>query len=98
MKGSRQKAEKGTLKKVFVYLKPYWPFVLLSILFSAVTVALTLYVPVLIGRAIDGIIGPGQVDFAAILKYLSLIAGIVGLSAIAQWVLSASNHHITSMI
>ena len=98
MKGSRQKAEKGTLKKVFVYLKPYWPFVLLSILFSAVTVALTLYVPVLIGRAIDGIIGPGQVDFAGILPLLLRIGIIVAITALVQWLVNTINNRITYQV
>lgn len=98
MKGSRQKAEKGTLKKVFVYLKPYWPFVLLSILFSAVTVALTLYVPVLIGRAIDGIIGPDQVDFAGILPLLLRIGIIVAITALVQWLVNTINNRITYQV
>ena len=63
MSKKAQKAEKGTLKKVLAYLKPYRFLVLVSVLFSAVTVALTLYVPVLIGRAIDGIIGRGALPF-----------------------------------
>ena len=98
MKSSRKKAEKGTLKKVLVYLKPYWPLVLISILLSAVTVALTLYVPVLIGRAIDGIIGPGQVDFAGILPLLVRVGVIVAITALVQWLVNTINNRITYQV
>ena len=80
-----QKAEKGTLKKVLNYIKPYWALVALSILLSAAVVGLTLYVPVLIGRAIDRIIGPGQVDFAAVMALLVRIGVIVAATAGLQW-------------
>ena len=79
----KQKAQRGTLKKVLAYLKPYRMLVALSVLLSAVTVALTLYVPVLIGRAIDGIVGPGQVDFANVLSLLTRIGVIVGIIGLA---------------
>ena len=98
MKSSKKKAEKGTLKKVLVYLKPYWPLVLISVLFSAVTVALTLYVPVLIGRAIDGIIGPGQVDFAGILPLLVRVGVIVAITALVQWLVNSINNRITYQV
>ena len=98
MKSSRQKAEKGTLKKVLTYLKPYWPLVLISVLLSAVTVGLTLYVPVLIGRAIDGIVGPGQVDFAGILPLLTQIGVIVAVTALVQWLVNTINNRITYQV
>ena len=98
MSKARQKAEKGTLKKVLRYLKPYWALVLLSILLSAVTVALTLYVPVLIGRAIDGIVGPGQVDFANVLSLLTRIGVIVGITALVQWLVNSINNKITYQV
>ena len=53
MSRAKQKAQPGTMKKVLEYLRPYMGLVALSVLLAAVTVALTLYVPVLIGRAID---------------------------------------------
>ena len=64
MKG--QKAQKGTLKKVLRYIRPYWALVGLSFLLAAVTVAASLYLPILTGDAVDLILGPGQVDFAGI--------------------------------
>ena len=98
MSKPKQKAERGTLKKVLAYLKPYWGLVALSVLLSAVTVALTLYVPVLIGRAIDRIIGPGQVDFAYILVMLARIGAIVAATAAVQWLVSTINNRITCQV
>ena len=98
MSKQKQKAEKGTLKKVLAYLKPYTGLVALSILLSAVTVALTLYVPVLIGRAIDLIIGPGQVDFSGILSLLIRVGLVVGATAAAQWLVSSINNRITYQV
>lgn len=98
MNSSKQKAEKGTMKKVLVYLKPYWTLVLVSVLLSAITVALTLYVPVLIGRAIDGIIGPGQVDFVGILPLLVQVGLIVAITALVQWLVNSINNRITYQV
>ena len=68
MKG--QKAQKGTLGKVLRYIRPYWALVALSIFLAAVTVASSLYIPILTGDAVDLIVGPGQVDLAAIFRIL----------------------------
>ena len=94
----KQKAEKGTLKKVLNYLKPYWPLVILSILLSAAVVGLTLYVPVLIGRAIDHIVGPGQVDFAAVAALLIRVGVIVAATAGLQWLVNSINNKITYQV
>ena len=93
-----QKAERGTLKKVLMYLKPYWSLVALSILLSAVTVALTLYVPVLIGRAIDQIVGPGQVALDAIIGLLYKIGVIVAATGAVQWMINSINNKITFQV
>ena len=98
MSKPRQKAERGTLKKVLVYLRPYWPLVALSILLSAVTVALTLYVPVLIGRAIDQIVGPGQVALSSIVSLLYKIAVIVAATGAVQWMVNSINNKITFQV
>ncbi len=88
-------ANRGTLKKVLRYVKSYRLLLILSILCAAVTVALSLWVPILVGGAIDCIVGPGNVDFAGIAKIL-LTAGIaVGIGAILQWVMNFLNNRIT---
>ena len=98
MSKPKQRAERGTLKKVLVYLKPYWPLVALSILLSAVTVALTLYVPVLIGQAIDQIVGPGQVALTGIVSLLYKIGVIVAATGAVQWMVNSINNKITFQV
>ncbi|MBO7662686.1 MAG: ABC transporter ATP-binding protein [Clostridia bacterium] len=91
----KQKADKGTWLKVLRYLKPYWALILLSILLSAVTVALTLYVPVLLGRVVDQIIGPGRVSFRNVASLLVRIGVIVLITAAVQWIVNTINNRIT---
>ena len=98
MSKQREKAERGTVKKVLHLLRPYRVLVALSILCSAVIVALTLYVPVLIGRTIDLIIGPGQVDIPGILRLLLRIGWIVAVTATVQWVVNTINNRITYQV
>ena len=69
--------QKGTVSKVLKYIKKYRFLLVLSLVLAAASVALTLYVPVLIGDAIDYIIGENNVDFAAVTEYLIKIAVIV---------------------
>lgn len=86
---------KITIQKVLVKIKKYWLFILLSIVSAAVTVGSTLYVPILIGRAIDNIIKPGQVKFDSISKILIQIVIVIGITAISQWIMNVSNNKIT---
>lgn len=88
-------AQKGTLKKVLKYVKRHGFFMVLSILFAAITVALTLYTPILIGDAIDLIVGKGQVDFAGIAAILIKTGIIIGITALIQWLMNTINNRIT---
>ena len=85
----------STMKQIFRYVKKHTFFVILSILFAAVSVVLTLYVPVLIGEAVDLIIGPDKVDFAGITRILITIAVCIGLTGFAQWIMNVCNNRIT---
>ena len=93
--GGKNHAAPGTMKRVLSLLRPYSWLIVLSILFSAATVALTLYIPVLVGRAIDHILGPGQVDFDAVWKLLLTIALFAVLTALVQWLVSVINNRVT---
>ena len=86
---------KDTLKQMFQYVKKHSLFVALSVLFAAVSVALTLYVPILIGDAVDLIIEPGKVDFEEIGKILLAIGVCIGITGIAQWIMNICNNRIT---
>ncbi len=84
-----------TLSKVLGRIKKYRVYLILSIFLAAVTVAGTLYVPILVGDAIDCIIGAGEVDFAAIMSILIRIGIIVAATGILQWVMNVCNNKIT---
>ena len=91
----KKKADKGTLKKVLKYVKRHGFFMVLSILFAAATVALTLYTPILIGDAIDLIVGKGDVDFVQIGAILLKTGIIIGVTALLQWLMNTINNRIT---
>ena len=88
-------AQKDTFVKVLRYLKPYWFYLGLSLVFAAVSVALTLYVPKFTGRAIDHIIGAGKVDFPAVLAILKQIAVAIVFTGLAQWIMNICNNKMT---
>ncbi len=92
---SRIKAKKGTLKKVLHYVGRYKPHLAFSIILAAVSVAATLYIPVLAGRAIDNIIDERNVDFAALKPLLIGIGILAAVTALAQWIMNALNNKIT---
>lgn len=98
MSRNPKKLQRGTLRKILIRLRPHLPLLLLSVILSAASVALTLYVPVLIGRAIDCIVGPGQVDFAAIGRLLAEILLLVAVTALLQWVVSTIHNRITFQV
>lgn len=87
--------QKETLIKVLRYIRRYWVYLGLSILLAGLTVALTLYLPILTGQAVDLIVGQGLVDFAGIFRILRKMAVIIVLTAAAQWVMNACNNKIT---
>lgn len=86
---------KTIIKKVFGYIGKYKFILLLSIICAAVSSLLTLYVPILIGQAIDYIIGPGNVDFDSMAKLFVKIAVIVAVTALLQWLMNVFNNRIT---
>lgn len=90
-----KKKNKGTLKKVFSYIGKYKYFLILSMFFAAVTVGLTLYAPILVGKAIDCIIGKGNVDFVNMKSILIKVAIIVASTALIQWLMNVCNNKIT---
>ena len=92
------KNNKEIIKKVLDYIGKYKIFLLLSIILAAISVALTLYIPILTGNAVDCILGLGQVDFAGILVILKKMTVIILLTAIVQWLMNACNNKITYQV
>ena len=85
----------GTLRRVLRLLRPYRAYVAGSILLAAVFVAASLYVPVLVGNAIDCIVAPGQVDFAAVAACGATIAVVAAAAAVCQWAMQALNNRVS---
>lgn len=90
----KKKVNKGTLKKVLFYVGRYKAHLLFSILLAAASVAVSLYIPVLAGRAIDTVVGKGEVDFAALMPYLYKICVLAAAAAAAQWIMNTLNNRI----
>ena len=83
-----------TLKKVWKIIDAYRLLLLGSLVLAGASVALQLYVPILFGRAIDGILGPGQVDFAQVGRYTTQILLLVILSSLATWAMNLVNNKL----
>ena len=96
-KPSRQEVKRrlSTVRRVLRYLRRYWALMAISLALAALTVALTLYVPVLTGDAVDQIVGPGQVDFAEVARIALTIGICVGVTSLAQWIMSICNNRVT---
>lgn len=90
--------QKDTLEKVLRYIKKYWIYLALSIIAAGITVAFTLYLPILTGYAIDLILAKGLVDFPGILAILKKMAVVIIITAFAQWVMNVCNNKLTFQI
>lgn len=88
-------SQKGTVVKVLKRIKKYWLYLAISIVMAAVTVASTLYVPILVGRVVDNIIGPQNVLFDNILTILTQMGIVIAITAVSQWVMNICNNKIT---
>ena len=85
----------STLRKVLRYMKKYIPLLVISIILALVTVAMTLYFPILTGEAVDLIIEKGLVDFEGILCIFYTAIVVIGISAVAQWLMNICNNRMT---
>lgn len=87
--------KRNTMRRLLRYLKKYWLLLILSLLFATLTVAMTLYLPILIGQAVDLIVAPGQVEFSTIARLLLKMGILIGATALSQWIMNACNNRIT---
>lgn len=94
----KKQRQKAVLKELLPYLKPYMPYLILSLLFAAVSSVLALYVPILTGRAIDCIVTAGDVDFAGIFSVVRTMIVIVLATAVSQWLMNICNNRITYQV
>ena len=92
---SDKKSQGVILRKVLLRLRRYWVLMIGSLIMATVSVAMSLYIPILLGQAIDFIIGKGRVDFAAVSTKLIAVAICAGVSALGQWLMSLLNDRVT---
>ena len=90
----KQAGQKEIIKKVLEYIRPQWFRVMLSLLMAVISVALTLYLPVLTGRVVDHILGPGKVEFTEIFAILRTMLIAILVTAAAQWIMNIANNRI----
>lgn len=90
-----KKSQGVILRKVLLRLRRYWVLMIGSLIMATVSVAMSLYIPILLGQAIDFIIGKGRVDFAAVSTKLIAVAICAGVSALGQWLMSLLNDRVT---
>jgi len=95
---AKNKKQAGTLKKLMRYIRKYTWLIMASLLFAAISAILTLYVPILTGRAIDCIVTAGQVDFQGIFSIMKTMLIVVFVTAAAQWLMNVCNNRITYQI
>ena len=91
----KKQTQMETLRKVLHYMKRYIPLLVISILLATITVATTLYFPILTGQALDLIIEAGKVDFDGIVEILKIAVVVIGVNAIAQWIMNVCNNKMT---
>ena len=91
-------SQKETIIKVIHYIRKYWIYLVLSIMMAAVTVMLTLYLPILTGRVIDLVLDKGMVDFAGVFVILRRMAAVIAATAAAQWIMNVCNNKMTFRI
>ena len=84
-----------TIRKVLRRVRPYWGLLALSLILATVYVVMSLYIPICVGNAIDGIIGEGLVQFEWVLQSLMVAAVCGGVAGLAQWIMNQINNHVT---
>lgn len=92
---NKDPSRKQTLRSVLRYVGRYRGYLAVSLALCVVTVGATLYVPIVTGRVVDGLLGPGQVDFASLAPLLVQIGALVAVTAVAQWLMGLCNNRMT---
>ena len=91
----KKKSQRETIKRVLKYTKKYNLYIAFSLILAAITVVLTLYLPILTGNAVDLMLGKGAVKFAGLIALLKKMVVIIAFTALAQWLMNICNNKIT---
>ncbi len=97
-KKERNGSSKNIMKQVLNHIGKYKFYLAFSIVMAAVSVVLTLYIPILTGQAVDCIVGAGAVDFDGIWEILKTMVVIILLTAVVQWLMNTSNNKIAYQV
>ena len=92
---AEQNRRGATLRKILLHVRRYWPAMILSLVMATVYVAMTLYIPILVGRAVDCIAAAGRVDFGAVRGILGKVLLCAAVAALSQWVMNEMNNRVT---
>lgn len=95
---SKSKLNRSTIRRVLALIRPYAGSVALTLTLAVITVFTTLLAPVISGKAVDLILGPGQVDFAGLGKLAVAMAATILCTAVAQWLMNVVNNRITFQV
>ena len=95
---SHKRLDRSTIRRGLALIRPYAGLVVLTLILAVITVAPTLLAPVISGRAVDLIIGPGQVDFAGLGKLAVALAATILCTSVAQWLMNVINNRITFQV
>ncbi|WP_455502494.1 ABC transporter ATP-binding protein [Gemmiger sp.] len=98
MSKQKQKLDQNTIHRVLKLIRPYTGMVILTLVLALITVVTTLLAPVLSGKAVDMILGPGEVDFAGLGKIALGMAATIACTALAQWLMNVVNNRITFQV
>ena len=98
MSKQKQKLNQNTIHRVLKLIRPYTGMVILTLTFALITVVTTLLAPVLSGKAVDMILGPGEVDFVGLGKIALVMAGTIACTALSQWLMNVVNNRITFQV
>ena len=98
MSKTKQKLDQNTIHRVLKLIRPYTGMVILTLTFALITVVTTLLAPVLSGKAVDMILGPGQVDFAGLGRIALAMAATIACTALSQWLMNVVNNRITFQV
>ena len=83
------------IPRLWAYAKPYGIFLFLGLVCAVISIALSLWMPILIGRGVDYIVGPGQVDFSGVMRYVIILGVNIGVTVVFQYLMSLCTNQIT---
>ena len=88
----------AVFKKVLLHIRPYWLWLAGSAMLATMYVVMSLYIPILVGSAIDCVLGPGQVDFARMGIHLRNVAVCAAVAGLSQWLMNEINNRMTYQV